>query len=173
MKIKKLLGLLTVTVMVAVFGFSTGAFAAWGDPICTTCKGCNVEHIPCTISAGQDVTPECPGFEYDSFPGQPVRSGYCTHAANAQNARAIFNICNCEDPEVFDTGETIGIRMSVLVDGVMGQLGAYWADDTATTIDMLMFSTVLGEGPCENPYAGAGTLASFGNVSYSRYTFTW
>jgi hypothetical protein len=29
MKIKKILGLLTV--MIAVFGFSTGAFAAWGE----------------------------------------------------------------------------------------------------------------------------------------------
>ena len=154
---KKLLVL--ITVMVAVFGFSTGAFAAWGDPICTTCKGCYVEEIPCKISAGQDVTPVCPGFEYDTFPGQTPRSGYCK--GNLQNCRAIFNICNCEDPAIFDVPETIGIRMTVLVDGVAGQLGAYWADPTVNAIDMYTYGTADGE-PC-------GTLANtetFGAIDY-------
>jgi hypothetical protein len=156
---KKLLVL--ITVMVAVFGFSTGAFAAWGDPICTTCKGCNVEHIPCTISAGQDMTPVCPGFEYDSFPAKPPRSGYCEYKDNLQNCRAIFNICNCEDPSIFDVPEVIGIRMTVLVDGVAGQLGAYWADPSVTDIDMYTYGTADGE-PCGTP----ANPETFGAINY-------
>ena len=154
---KKLLVL--ITVMVAVFGFSTGAFADWGDPICTTCKGCQVEDIPCTISTGQDVTPLCPGFEYDSFPFKPVRSGYCN--GNSQNCMAIFNICNCEDPLIFDTNEVIGIRMTVLVDGVAGQLGAYWADPTINNIDMYTHGTADGE-PCDS----LGNAETFGAIDY-------
>ncbi len=160
---KKLLVL--ITVMAAVFGFSTGAFAAWGDPICNTCKGCQVEPIPCTISAGQDVTPSCPGFEYDSFPDYPLRSGYCTNVnfgANGQNCKAIFNICNCENPAIFDTGEVIGIRMTVLVDGVAGQLGAYWADPNINDIDMFTYGTADGE-PCDT---ALGNPESFGAVNY-------
>ncbi len=160
---KKLLVL--ITVMTAVFGFSTGAFADWGDPICTTCKGCQVEHIPCTIGTGQDVTPLCPGFEYDSFPFQPIRSGYCTNVnlgANLQNCRAIFNICNCENPAIFDDGEIIGIRMTVLVDGVAGQLGAYWADPSVNNIAMYTYGTADGE-PCGTVL---GNPENFGPIDY-------
>lgn len=159
---KKLLVL--ITVMAAVFGFSTGAFAAWGDPVCNTCKGCQVEHVPCTFDSGQYATPSCPGFEYDSFTGQPARTGYCTNInpnANTQNCKAIFNICNCENPAIFNDGETIGIRMTVLVDDVAGQLGAYWADPTVTDIDMYTYGTANGDS-CDT----LGNLETFGAIDY-------
>jgi len=157
---KKLLVLFTV--MVAVFGFSTGAFAAPGDEVCTNCKGCVVQHLPCTIDSGQDVTPVCPGFEYDSFPGEPVRDGYCEYNDSLLNCKAIFNICNCEDPSIFDVDETIGIRMTVLVDGVAGQLGAYWADPDVDVIDMYTYGTEDGE-PCDSTL---GNFETFGAVTY-------
>ena len=158
MKIKKLLGLLTV--MIAVFGFSTGAFAAWGDPICTTCKGCTVGNIPCTIV--EQAESSCDEFDYDSFyPVPNYRRGYCT--TNSANCRAIFNICNCETPSVFDAGATIGVRMTVLVDGVAGQLGAYWAE-AAAALEMKTFDGTIPEDPCVD----VGHLETFGLIDFFK-----
>lgn len=159
---KKLLVL--ATVMVTLFGFSTGALAVWGDPICENCPvkdkvGCFLERIPCTFTETQGATATCPGFEFDSFPGQAVRYGYCPTPV-ATNCKALFNICNCEDPSLFDSGETIGIRMTVLVDGVAGQLGAYWADPLVTDIDMYTYGTA--DVPCED----SGTFGSFDAIEY-------
>ena len=159
MKIKKLLGLLTV--MIAVFGFSTGAFAAWGDPICKTCKGCPVGNIPCDIEE-QTEEHACNDFDYDSFYISPDnRHGYCT--TNLAPCRAIFNICNCEDLSFFDAGATIGVRMTVLVDGVAGQLGAYWAEDAAA-LAMRTFDGTIPEDPCFD----AGVLVSFGLIDFFK-----
>jgi hypothetical protein len=152
---KKLLVL--ITAMVAVFGFSAGAFAAWGDPICTTCKGCPVGNIPCNIE--EQAEDDCADFDYDSF--VPSRHGYCS--TNSANCRAIFNICNCETPSVFDAGATIGIRMTVLVDGVAGQLGAYWAED-ATDLALKTFDGVIPEDPC----ADVGQLENFGLIDFFK-----
>ena len=155
---KKLLVL--ITVMVAVFGFSTGAFAAWGDKICTDCKGCVVEHIPCTIATGQGVKPYCDDFEYDDFPFKPDRDGYCEDYIEDE-CPVIFNICNCKDPSIFDVYAVIGIRMTVLVDGVAGQLGAYWADPGINKIDMYTYGINDGD-PCDT----LGNLETFGTIDY-------
>ena len=90
------------TVMVAVFGFTTGAFSAWGDPICTTCptggkygETCELENIPCP---GEQSS--CYAFDWDA------RYGYCdTEGTDTdQPCHLIFNICNCEDPNDFVEG---------------------------------------------------------------------
>ncbi len=130
---KKLLVL--VTVMVAILGFSTGAFAAWGDPICTSCtiagdktpdSVCVLGHIP-LIPAANEM--RCYDFDYDA------RYGYCTASGNGTGnldynvnpCKLIFNICNCEDPTDFEAGQTIGIKMTIMVDGAPGENGAYWS----------------------------------------------
>lgn len=147
---KKLLVLFTV--MVAVFGFSTGAFAAWGDPICESCKGCDLGNIPC---AGEQDT--CGDFDYD------FRSGYCGFG-DYDNCRAIFNICNCEDPTDFDAGETIGIRMTVLVDGAPGENGAYWSLGASAAVDFNAYNSAAA--------ACAGTVQdrTFGAGEFLRYS---
>ena len=52
--------------------------------------------------------------------------------------------------------------MTVLVDGVAGQLGAYWTNPAITTINMLLYGT--GEDPCADP----GTAGSFGAINYYK-----
>lgn len=160
---KKLL--ILATMMVAVFGFSTGAFAASGDTVCTTCKGCVLENIPCEIDAGQGVTGWCPGFEYDCYTPTltmptRTRNGYCQDDVDCE-CRVLFNICNCEDPSIFDSDATIGVRMTLLVDGMAGQLGAYWADPAIAEIEFQTFG--LNDG---DPCTTTGNQETFGTVNY-------
>lgn len=162
MKIKKVLGLLTV--MIAVFGFSTGAFAAWGDPVCTVCKGCTVDRVVCEVTGEQD-SDDCKSFDYDR---RELLDGYCGTDVD-DNCKAVFNICNCQnvDGNDFDAGQTIGVRMTILVDGEDGENGAYWSGasgplPTATaTVTMNKYDTE--DHACDNidPEAasfGAGTF---------------
>jgi len=149
---KKLL--ILATVMVAMFGFSTGAFAAWGDPICEPCKGCYLGQIPCDIDTWQGHTQgdNCDSFEWDttSLLGGTTRNGYCETILADQNdypCRLIFNICNCEDPNLFESDATIGVRMSVMVDGVIGHLGAYFTDPVPTILLGLFADT---QKPCDD-----------------------
>lgn len=133
MKIKKLLGLLTV--MIAVFGFSTGAFAAWGDPICTTCKSCTIDRVACEAGEQEEIL--CYEFDYDD---RYVADGYCVDSV-AEKCRAIFNICNCEDASDFESAQTIGVRMTILVDGVGGENGAYWSGGADANVDLRLYGT--------------------------------
>ena len=114
MKIKKVLGLLTV--MVAVFAIALPATAA--DP-CSNCK-CPAQNIVCG-SVEEQGTDTCVYFDYE--PGV----GYCDYPRGSlDNCRVIFDICECTDvTEVFAAGQVIGIRMSILTDGV------YWTDYSA------------------------------------------
>jgi hypothetical protein len=114
---KKLLVLLTL--MVGVLGFSAGAFAG-----CYNCKG-DVRNVDCTGAVQGGV---CTEFDYDT----PLNlgSGFCTAPGMLDNYRALFDICQCADPTYFDTaGNVVGVRMTILVDGLEGELGAYWSDD--------------------------------------------
>ncbi|MEA2015070.1 MAG: hypothetical protein U9N38_07210 [Thermodesulfobacteriota bacterium] len=158
---KKLLVL--VTVMVAVFGFSTGAFAAWGDPICTNCKCPDIGHVSCEIDSGQGETPACYHFDYDDqiLP----RTGYCSEDSfgGELNCRAIFNICNCENPEVFKSDETIGIRMTILVDNVPGENGAYWSAPATAEIELEQYASE--KAAC----AATAQVDSFGLGKFYKY----
>jgi hypothetical protein len=111
---KKLLVLLIVAL--ALFGFSAGAFAQLLD-VCAPCKGCNPVAIACG-SSQQSCAPIT----------------LCN--------REIFSICNCLNAgTTFVSGHRIGIRMTILVDGVPGQNGAYWADPTSAEIHFSMYAT--------------------------------
>ena len=137
--------------LTAIFGFSTGAFAAWGDPICTSCKDCEVGRIPC---AGEQQA--CYAFDYDYNLGNGSR--YCSRGPNC---RAIFNICNCEDPTDFEEDQIIGVKMTILVDGQAGENGAYWSLGTDANVGFSKYpsSAVACESTVQpTNIFGTGTL---------------
>lgn len=120
---KRLLVLLTV--MVAVFGFTAGAFS---QTVCETCK-CPLRNVDCGLATGQGVTAVCGEFDFDL--NTPL-DGYCTWSA-INNCRLIFEICNCASSASFLPGLALGIKMTILVDKhngagpVAGENGAYWS----------------------------------------------
>ena len=117
---KKLLFLFTV--MAVLVGFTASAFA---QP-CFNCKG-TLRNVPC-VGAVQGST--CLEFDYDTPLIPASGSGFCTLPGLLDNYRALFDICLCPDITDFTTlGNIIGIRMTILVDGAEGALGAYWSDD--------------------------------------------
>jgi len=146
--------------MMAVFGFSVGAFAG---EVCTTCK-CPIGNVPCDPgSTGQDgVTPSCPYFDYES------RAGYCYTTSSQsgiqeslRNCKVLFNVCECPDPDEFSSGATIGIRMTLLVDGQDGENGAYWTNPDTTNV------IILEEFETEVDACAADTQPdTFGDVEY-------
>jgi len=117
---KKLLVLLTL--MVGLFGFTAGASAQ----VCTSCGGTDIRNVPCVDEQGA-----CEAFDYDlnSWPSD----GYC--ASSKDKYRAIFDICECVDPnDKFVLGTSISIRMTILVNGASGANGAYWSAFTAAPL---------------------------------------
>lgn len=133
---KKLL--VSVTLMVAIFGFTAGAFAAFGDPICVSCKG-TLRNIPLSTVATQTVG-VCASFDYDlNAPGD----GYCAFSA-LNKYRLIFQVCNCDVASASQLvpGFRVAIRMEILVNGQTGAKGAYWSGTgTPATINFNNYLT--------------------------------
>jgi hypothetical protein len=134
---KKLFVLLTV--MVAVVGFTSGAFAQ-----CTNCKG-PIRNVPCPLVADQGATVDCTWFDYDlnddTAAGPDLTAdGYCLYdGTDPVEYRAILRVCDCaETATIFNTPD-VGIRMTILVDGVAGNAGVTWADTQPATIDLDSF----------------------------------
>ena len=115
---KKLLVLLTL--MVGVLVFSADAFAG-----CYSCKGA-LRNVDCTGAVQGGV---CAEFDYDT----PLNSGggFCIPSGPLDNYRALFDLCQCTAslPYFTTPGNIVGVRMTILVDGAEGALGAYWSDD--------------------------------------------
>ena len=132
---KKILVLLTVAM--GIFAFSTGAFATGVEDIvtCLTCDKCALGVLPCPGTVVQGgMTPTCSYFDYDYNDGQGI--GYASGRPSVGNCRAIFPICNCVDTETtFIAGHTIGIRMTIMVNGASGQKGAYWSQPADANIE--------------------------------------
>lgn len=118
---KKLLVL--ATLMVAIFGFTAGAFAAFGDPICSSCKGA-LRNVPLATAPDQ-TTASCTGFDYDL---NSSVDGYCAFSA-LNKYKAIFAVCNCELSQASKLvpGFRVAVRMEILVNGLSGERGAYWS----------------------------------------------
>jgi len=161
---KKLLVLLTL--VVGLLGFSTGAFAQLID-VCTDCKGgTTLGSLPCPGAQAS-----CAPFNYqtrDGYSNEPTKYP----APQYGPYRAIFNICNCETAATsFVVGHRIGIRLTILVNGVAADnQGAYWAgtpDDALTgnsaNIEFGMYAT-----PAETCAAGA-YLSLGGSGSAPRF----
>ena len=138
---KRLLVLLTI--MVAIFGFTAGAFAVYPDPVCVNCKG-DIRNIDCTTATGQ-VAGTCGEFDYDTpfwLPGATTGKGYCVASSMSapSNYRAIFQICNCLQAPKFVKDQKVAVKMTILVDKhdgagkIAGANGAYWSGITATPL---------------------------------------
>jgi hypothetical protein len=110
---KKLLVLLIVAL--AFFGFSASASAQLLD-VCSACKSCPVTQISC-------------GEQSSCIPFKPCD-------------KYVFSICNCLTAATsFVSGHRIGVRMTILVNGVPGQNGAYWADPNSANVPFSMYGT--------------------------------
>lgn len=125
--------LVLLTVVVGIFGFSSGAFSE----VCSSCKGGDtLRGIPCDVVEQGDE--DCNYFDYDE------NVGYC--APTSANYRAIFSVCECPDPtgdfKFFPAeGQVLGVRMTILVDGAEGENGAYWSAPADANIAFGMFSS--------------------------------
>lgn len=128
-KMKRLLVLLTL--VVGLLGFSAGAFAQVGIPICNSCDKSPLGELNCPTGAQGSECTDSP-FNYQTRKGY---NGSASYTLVNTPYRAIFNICNCETAATsFVAGNRIGIRLTLLVNGVAGDnLGAYWADTAAAT----------------------------------------
>jgi len=115
--------------VMAVFGFSIAAYAG-----CHNCEKCLPGYVECELTSGQGVEdPQCGTFDYDSTrttSGNP--SEWCSDSIRSiDTCRVIFDICQCEDVEEnFDSGQTIGIRMTLMINGVFAEAddGFYFAE---------------------------------------------
>lgn len=150
---KKLLVL--VTIMVAVFGFSAGAFS---QTVCEQCK-CTLRNVDCPSAVGQGGVCAVTEFDYDSGLG----AGFCG-GATGPNCRLIFEVCNCALAANFIPGYgPVGVKMTILVNGNAGANGAYWSGGAIP---------VAITGQAETTYAnacalaGSGLALNFGAPSY-------
>jgi hypothetical protein len=151
-KMKKLLVLLTL--MVAVFGFTAGAFAAFGDPICVSCKGA-LRNVPLYTAATQ-TTAACLGFDYDL---NSAVDGYCSYTA-LNKYKAIFAVCNCDIAQASKLvpGFRVAVRMEILVNGLSGARGAYWSGTgvpAAITFENYITATAACAGVTQSKSFGA------------------
>jgi hypothetical protein len=135
-KMKKVLVLLTM--MVAVLCFSTSAFAVYGDPICSNCKAGPIGKISCSLVDQGENT--CYAFDYET------RAGYCSATTVNEllsTYRAIFSICNCKDAGTnFVEDARIGVRMTILVNGLAGERGAYWSNGASAAVRFGKYATL-------------------------------
>jgi hypothetical protein len=148
--------MVTVALM-AVFGFSSGLMA---QEICTNCKCPDIGHVYCDVESGQGATNTCNYFDYET------RNGYCSDSqlGGLEKCRAIFNICDCPNAATyFKEGETIGVRMTILVDGEPGQNGAYWSQPASANVRFDQFASATAA-------CAASTVSdSFGPGKFFKY----
>lgn len=122
MKIKKLFSMFVA----AFFVLAIAGVAGAADP-CSSCKDCVPGNIECS-----DEQDECQSFDYERSKSHEG-SGYCDN--HAGNCRVIFDICECvETTENFASGQVIGIRQTILVNGQEGQNGVYWTNSSSGMI---------------------------------------
>jgi hypothetical protein len=114
---KKLLVILT---LVSLFCLSTGAFVQGAVPIITTCSNTEDGKVPCDLPGQTGGI--CAPFDFQTG------GGYCPLGKSSYSNKAVFSICNCPNTQTnFRAGSKIGVRMTILVNDLSGQRGAYWA----------------------------------------------
>lgn len=110
-----------------VIGFSGISFAA---DTCETCIAPGTIDRACPIEEQGDCYSE--PFDYEDAAYDP---NYCTDPKAPR--RVIFPACDCEN---FVEGDYIDIRMEILVNGLSGDNGAYWAQNV-NSIDVGTYSS--------------------------------
>ena len=162
MKMKSVLGLLTV--VVTVFAFALTAYAGAGT--CYNCEKCAPGKIPCPGSETQTgpqgttttTTDAASPFDYDGTPvgGAFGPWGYCAGynilEQPDRNCKMIFDICKCPTACEFNAGDRIGIKMTILTGGV------YWADPSHRTIYFDMYANE--NAPCPTTNLGVPTVTT-------------
>lgn len=149
--------LVALSVLAMVFAFAGTAAAA---DLCLDCgpKACYVDPVPCcdwSVQTGGTAT----YFDWEHHWGycEPFKSTSC---------RLIFDLCECgDDPNAtFASGNTIGVRMTILTTGV------YWTStpisvQVATDTDVLCG---IWPGICNGPCPG-GCPPVLGTNTYGQY----
>jgi len=155
--------------VMAVIGFSVGAYAG-----CHNCEKCKDGYVECTLTSGQGVDdPQCGTFDYDSdrtTSGNP--SEWCSVSVRnpLDTCRVIFDICQCEDVETnFDAGQTIGIRMTLLINGVFAEAddGFYFAEANWGTNVLETFDSLEAACTATQQYDDFGTVKYYDNADAS------
>jgi len=144
MKIRNVVGLIALAMVVLT---SVSVYAAGTVVTCPTCKDdSGVRHVNLPTGA-QCATG---AFDFDNTPGAinfGTHVGYCNNIAtggvddNVANYRAVMAVCDCitANPSLssrFDAGDSVGIRMTIMVDGVAADRGVYWANSGITGVDI-------------------------------------
>ena len=94
---------------------------------CHNCEKCPDGYLNCDIGAGQGEEPECDFFDYECrcmahLNNQGYWCNVSVGCGPLDTCRVIFDICQCEDVEEnFDSGQTIGIRMTLMINGVFAE----------------------------------------------------
>ena len=157
-RIKKLLVLLTLAV--GFFCFSTAAQAQAID-VCNSCKGGDVVG---TVGCPQEGQESCISYPF----GYQTRFGYLytdTLTFEETPYRAIFNVCNCTNAgTTFVAGHRIGVRMTILVNGLTGENGAYWAGGPDS--DVIRFGRFAQPADTCGASAAASLTDRFGHGKY-------
>jgi hypothetical protein len=119
-----------ITLVVGILGFNTGAFSQ-----AFVCSSCPESDLLGSVGPGQ-AGGTCSSFDYETT------STYQADSRGSGKYRAIFDICYCPSAGTrFVKGHSIGIRMTILVNGVAGQNGAYWSQPATADIKFGMFAT--------------------------------
>lgn len=188
-----------VTLIFAVM-LPASVFAAAVDIDCPECKeGAIVRTVPIPTATADQQVCNPREFDFDNDPLTPNSSGglgwhegYCAGSfanegqinQNVDNYRAIMAICDCITGGVntnrFSAGRSIGIRMTILVNGKAGaNNGVYWQGAGSTTNDEIIMRTFENKNQAcaAESYASinqsgpdVGEQKSFGTVAY--YTTT-
>jgi len=116
-----------LTAVAFAFALVVPAMAA-DDNACRNCEDKNntcylynieVGYVTDDVVNGPSGYESCDYFDYDSdmADGYSGADGYCDNGQNP-NCKILFDICDCSDTSRFTSGQTIGIRMTMLTDGV-------------------------------------------------------
>jgi len=156
--------LLVILMLLSVIGF-TGAVFAQTAPVPYTCSD-TIPRLDCDL-AGPQGSNVC--YPWDWQTGQYWQSGALGEFAcdvSKYSNKAIFQICNCPDTAInFRAGSIIGVRMTLLVNGLTGERGAYWAaTDSAMPIQFAKFTDTT------TACAGTGYTDSFGPGHFYKFS---
>ena len=116
--------LLVILMLLSFVGIGSAAFAQTA-PVPFTCNT-TIPRLECDLAGGQNST-LCDPWDWQTGRYNTVGNLACSLGAKYSN-RAIFQICNCPDSAInFKAGSIIGVRMTLLVNDLTGERGAYWA----------------------------------------------
>jgi len=155
--------LLVLLMVLSLFGIGSAAFAQTA-PVPYTCSSV-IPRLECTLAGGQTGTTCLP---WDWQTGLYYPSGAPACNISKYWNRAIFQICNCPDTATnFKAGSIIGVRMTLLVNDLTGERGAYWAaTDSAMPIVFRRYTDTTTACNSTN----MGLVDSFGPGHFYKYS---